>query len=335
MTHTQTAAAPRIARILKLSITAGLMSVMLSACGTSDIFGTTGQITSQIPQATSQTAQTPASKVAFARIIGAPTSVSTRLTKNLIEAAAKRNLAVITNGSDKPDYTIRGYVVAAGMNTGTKLSYIWDIADKTGKRAHRITGEEILNGKNAKDPWANVTDGAINGIAEKTVGKFITWLPNKKTGASTPAVAPPASQKIANAAPAAPAYTGSLATNSGATTAFIEAVHGAPGDGKASLTNAIRQQLKAKGIRIASANTSPNYVVRGNVSMGAPSNGNQKIKIEWQVLDPNGKRLGVVSQKNVIPQGTLDGKWGGTAQAAASAASQGIVKLLPSTAKIN
>jgi len=176
---------------------------------------------------------------------------------------------------------------------------------------------------------------AINGIAEKTISKFAAWLPNKKAS-TTPAAAPAkTAQKIANAAPSAPAYTGSLATNSNAMTAFIEPVRGAPGDGKTSLTNAIRQQLKAKGIRLASNNTSPNYVVRGNVAMGSPSNGNQKIKIEWQVLDPQGKRLGVVSQKNVIPQGTLDGKWGGTAQAAASAATQGIIKLLPSQAKIN
>ena len=333
MTHTKTAAAPRLASVIKLSITTGLMSLMLSACGTSDIFGTTGQITSQIPTTPAQTAQVPASKVAFARIIGAPTNVSQKLSSSLNAAAARRNLSVITNASDKPDYTIRGYVVAAAQNTGTKLSYIWDVADKTGKRAHRITGEEILSGKNAKDPWVNVNDAAINVIAEKTISKFAAWLPSQNRGTgSKPA---PVAQKIANAAPTAPAYTGSLGSTSNVMTAYIEPVKGAPGDGKSSLTNAIRQQLTAKGIRLASSNTSPNYVVRGNVDMGSPSNGSQKIKIEWQVLDPNGKRLGVVSQKNVIPQGTLDGKWGGTAQAAASAASQGIVKLLPSQAKIN
>jgi len=267
-------------RFIKLSMAVGLMGMMLSGCGTSDIFGTTGQITSQIPSTTPQASQEPVSKVAFAPIIGAPTKVSQRLSGHLTEAATKRNMVVITNGAEKPDYTIRGYVVAAGQSTGTKLSYIWDVADKTGKRAHRITGEEFLAGKNAKDPWANVSDQAISGIAEKTVSRFASWLPNKKTGGTSPAISPskPAA-KVANAKPAAPAYTGSLASNS-ALSAFVQPVEGAPGDGKSSLTSAIRAQLKAKGIRLASANTSGQYVVKGNVAMGSPSNGNQKIKIE-------------------------------------------------------
>ena len=283
MTHTITATAPRLTRIIKLSITAGLMSMMLSGCGTSDIFGSTGQITSQIPSSTPQIAQSPSSKVAFAPIIGAPTKISRRLSSSLAEAAIKRNLAVVVNGAEKPDYTIRGYVVAAGQSTGTKLSYIWDIADKSGKRAHRITGEELMPGKNTKDPWTNVSDLALTGIAEKTISKFAAWLPSKKAKGVVPVSTPqqPA-QKIANAKPA---YTGSIGS-AGALSAYIQPVQGAPGDGRTSLTAAIRTQLKAKGIRIASANTSPQYVVKGNVDMGSPSNGNQKIKIEWRVLDP-------------------------------------------------
>ncbi|HRN84689.1 MAG TPA: hypothetical protein PK857_07695, partial [Hyphomicrobium sp.] len=58
-------------------------------------------------------------------------------------------------------------------------------------------------------------------------------------------------------------------------------------------------------------------------------NGKQPIQIDWDVKDPQGKTLGTVSQKNEIPQGSLDGAWGKTADAAASAAAQGILKLLP------
>ena len=52
-------------------------------------------------------------------------------------------------------------------------------------------------------------------------------------------------------------------------------------------------------------------------------------KIDWVVKDPGGKSLGTVSQENKIPAGSLDGQWGGTATAAAVAATQGILKLLP------
>ena len=63
--------------------------------------------------------------------------------------------------------------------------------------------------------------------------------------------------------------------------------------------------------------------------MGAGKDGKQPITIDWSVTDPSGKKLGTVSQKNEVPQGSLDGSWGKTADAAAAAAAQGIVKLLP------
>ena len=57
--------------------------------------------------------------------------------------------------------------------------------------------------------------------------------------------------------------------------------------------------------------------------------GKQSVQIDWNVKDPDGKKLGTVTQKNDIPQGSLDGSWGKTADAAAEAAAQGILKLLP------
>jgi hypothetical protein len=47
------------------------------------------------------------------------------------------------------------------------------------------------------------------------------------------------------------------------------------------------------------------------------------------VRDPQGANLGTVSQENKIPAGSLNGQWGSTATAAATAATQGILKLLP------
>ena len=63
--------------------------------------------------------------------------------------------------------------------------------------------------------------------------------------------------------------------------------------------------------------------------------GKQPINIEWLVRDPQGKKLGTVSQKNEIPEGSLDGPWEKTAEQAAGAAAQGIVKLLPPQKAVN
>ena len=71
------------------------------------------------------------------------------------------------------------------------------------------------------------------------------------------------------------------------------------------------------------------YMVKGSVKLSDASGGKQSIRIDWQVLDPSGKKLGTVSQQNLIPRGSLNGPWGAIAEAAAGAAADGIIKLLP------
>ena len=84
---------------------------------------------------------------------------------------------------------------------------------------------------------------------------------------------------------------------------------------------------------LTEAQSPDTYIVEGKVAMGAGKDGKQPITIDWSVTDPSGKKLGTVSQKNEVPQGSLDGSWGKTADAAAAAAAQGIVKLLPTQAQ--
>jgi hypothetical protein len=110
-------------------------------------------------------------------------------------------------------------------------------------------------------------------------------------------------------------------------------VTGAPGDGNSALASALQSELTRQGIAIT--NRPASYKVEGKVTLGAAKDGKQAITIDWRVKDPSGKSLGTVSQKNEIPQGSLDGAWGKTADAAASAAAQGIIKLLPQPKSTN
>jgi hypothetical protein len=92
----------------------------------------------------------------------------------------------------------------------------------------------------------------------------------------------------------------------------------------------MQRELNRNGIQLASGGA-PAYRIEGKVQVGAAKSGTQPIQIEWQVKDPRGNKLGTVSQKNDIPQGSLDGAWGQTADIAAAAAAQGVIKLLPQT----
>jgi hypothetical protein len=107
-------------------------------------------------------------------------------------------------------------------------------------------------------------------------------------------------------------------------------VTGAPGDGSVALTGAIQRELTRNGVSLTGGSAQA-YKVEGKVTVGAVKDGKQPVTIDWHVKDPAGKQLGTVSQKNEVPQGSLDGAWGKTADAAAAAAAQGIIKLLPKT----
>jgi hypothetical protein len=110
--------------------------------------------------------------------------------------------------------------------------------------------------------------------------------------------------------------------------AFI-AVAGAPGDGEQALTAALTKRLSAVGVTPASAQATNVYSVEGTVRVTATKGGRQSVRIDWTVFAPDGSTLGGVSQTKLVRNGSLDKKWGAAADAAARAAANEIVKLIP------
>ena len=83
----------------------------------------------------------------------------------------------------------------------------------------------------------------------------------------------------------------------------MPSVTGAPGDGSTSLTAAIQRELSSKGVPSPTRPTAGAYRVEGTVTVGQAKDGKQPIQIEWMVRDPQGKKLGTVSQKQRDPGG--------------------------------
>jgi len=268
-------------------------------------------------------------RMALAPIVGAPPNVTQELTEALVSAGKGRKLTLMPGSTGAP-YTLRGYLVASSEKSGSKISYIWDISDAKGQRVARVSGDEIVASRSGSDPWSGVDSAALRNLAAKTTSQIVASLPG--AGSSAPAASsppPPASGSPgmggpppAPAPPAAPQPPGEVM-------ALVAPVSGAPGDGEKSLTAALKKRLFAGGVKLASASARNVYTVKGSVSLTDASGGKQSIRIDWQVLDPNGKKLGTVSQQNTIPKGSLNGPWGAIADAAAGAAAAGIIKLLP------
>jgi hypothetical protein len=261
-------------------------------------------------------------KIAVAPIIGTTPEVAQELSTALIAAGKERGLSIVPEGS-KANYTLRGYLLASSEGKGSKITYIWDVNDANGQRVARVSGEEAVAGRSA-DPWSKVDSAAIRSIAGKTASQLAASMPRGSGSASAVAAASdsssPATTASTTPAPvAAPKAAGVV----------VAPVSGAPGDGQRSLTTALKKRLYAGGVKLANGTNVNVYMVKGSVSLADASGGKQSIRIDWQVLDPNGKKLGTVSQQNTIPKGSLNGPWGAIADAAAGAAATGIIKLLP------
>jgi len=265
-------------------------------------------------------------KITVAPVIGAPENVTKELTQALITAGNDRNLTLMT-GAEGANYTLRGYLLAAPDRRGSKISYIWDVTDAEGTRVTRVSGEESVARGTSSNPWRGVDSTVIRTIANNTASQLAAELPGGRS-ASSPSVAatPAAAPTAATAATAAAARPAPPPKPSGV---LVVPVVGAPGDGSRSLVTALKKKLYSDGVKLANGAASNVYTVKGIVKLTDAGGGKEKIQIDWRVLDPSGKRLGTVSQQNTIPKGSLNGPWGAIADAAAGAAADGIVKLLP------
>ena len=109
---------------------------------------------------------------------------------------------------------------------------------------------------------------------------------------------------------------------------FLAGVTGAPGDGDAALTDAIRRELPQQGDILVDEARGADYTLAAHVSVSAPKNGQQAVELTWSVADPSGVEAGKVSQLNAVPAGSLDGHWGEVALAAATEAAGGIHEVI-------
>jgi hypothetical protein len=100
------------------------------------------------------------------------------------------------------------------------------------------------------------------------------------------------------------------------------------GSGGAELTAAMRKVLKEAGWPVLASPRADALNIQGRVTVEAPQNGQQIVRLVWQVTTPKAANLGDVKQNNPVPAGSLDKGWGQNAGFAAEAAATGIFKLI-------
>ncbi|MFT4080492.1 hypothetical protein [Rhodomicrobium sp.] len=353
MTRENKLAAQSAARRAASLLTGGLMLAGLAGCS--------GDLFQNSDNASLTQKAKPA--VALSAGQGVPQTYASKVDEQLA-ASIKAKGVVLVDAKDA-QYILKPTYAAATEKKGTKIAYAIDVTDKAGNKVRTISGEEIVSNKRGGDNWKHLNDEGIQKVALKSATDVALWVENPNApqaapavaaaqpatpvkAAAAPAAAPapvkaaaaqPAAPKVRQPAPAAepslasavaaPAPRAHAAAHPAEVVAVVSGVTGAPGDGKTSLTEAMKRALNRQGIKLSSSAAPGSYKIQGQVEMGAAQNGQQPITIRWVVVDPAGKQLEkTVVQNNKIGAGALDGPWGEIADQAAGAAAAEVSKLL-------
>jgi hypothetical protein len=109
---------------------------------------------------------------------------------------------------------------------------------------------------------------------------------------------------------------------------WVRPIEGAPGDGDKSLTRAMRFALMGANVAVTSDRAAARHILEGEVQLGKAEGKSQPVEIVWTVKYPEGSTVGRAVQRNMVPAGTFDGRWGETASIIAAAAIPGVKDVL-------
>ena len=137
---------------------------------------------SEVANAASQT-QTAAldtsNALTFLPVEGAPQTAITSLSKSIRTSAQQYGLTVLPATQTGAKYQVKGYFSALNDGSSTLLVYVWDVLDQTGKRVHRINGQE-RSGSSNSNPWLAIEDEELSRIADRTTARLKSWVDQKK-----------------------------------------------------------------------------------------------------------------------------------------------------------
>jgi hypothetical protein len=179
------AAAPRKA------LAWGLLA-LLAALGGSGCVETAGDVAAGVEGSQQFVRRADASMagatMAIVSIEGAPSELTARFDQSLDQAAAARQIALAPPTSAR--YLVRGYLTAAPARDGATVDFVWDVFTQDKQRAQRLSDSIVVRGS-GDDPWAMVTDAALDSIAAKCADDLAAYLSN------TPEAAPGAALSYA------------------------------------------------------------------------------------------------------------------------------------------
>jgi len=234
----------------------------------------------------------------------ATTTMSRRLTVAVAQALLEKDIvAVATPVPTRLGYELYGRI----LNQTTELDQLqldmqWILRD----REHHAIGSYVTPIHVSAFGFAAEEDATVQSMAKEVVAVI------------TASIQPQLEQARQNLqhSPASPISV----------RFSVPPVQGASGDGKVALQLAMLRTLIDLGLKRDSED--PQAVVEGTVIIRPYDAYQQYVEITWRIVGSDGNELGIVRLENVVPNGSLDGRWGAIAFAIAEASSNGILQVL-------
>ena len=174
-----------------------------SLCGCADTVGpqaTAAQAAQAVSIRPSGLSPRPAA-LAVTQMEGAPTPLQTQFMAMFNADVTQQDVALTDSSSAR--YLARGYISAFPVDGGAKLTYVWDIYDRTNHRAQRLNDEIALTGA-AADPWSLVDAPALAALAARSAHELAAYLSNTPEAVAAAAEAIPRAATAQDALPQDP-----------------------------------------------------------------------------------------------------------------------------------
>ncbi len=129
-----------------------------------------------------------AASVAFISFDGPPAALAARFQAAMGQALGAAD--VTTAPSTSAHYLVQGHLSAWPGEKGVALSWVWDVFNAQKARVQRIEDQIELRAAGA-DPWAAVTDAALEAAARRSaedLAAFLTHTPEARAQGARTAV---------------------------------------------------------------------------------------------------------------------------------------------------
>lgn len=114
-----------------------------------------------------------ATRLDIAPVTGAPAGALNPLSRAMADRGREIGLGFARGGGT---HTLKGFFSVNDDGREVRVVYIWDVLDGSGRRVHRIRGQEIVPGSvGGRDPWSAVTTQAMQRIGRETIDRFADW----------------------------------------------------------------------------------------------------------------------------------------------------------------